>query len=797
MKKIFTLLFLSFISFAVFSQTTYNWVPQTLSPGNNLQGMNDVNDTLVVVGYGNTFMNSNDNGISWSPVKVVDAVYDFNSLSINDEGIGLMSSRRAKIVNYSGIDDIYVNGKLLQTLDNGATWSEMDLSGIGFGGDTLLNPTSVGCYGLDLFTVECIDANNALIYVGWYDINTGSKVSKGAVYYTTDGGTIWSAITDDLGNNIITAIENVGSINYVAGKNTLFKNTFGTNENVDIYPNLVIAEGGDETIYIFDIDVISETEFYVVTATNGIFHTTDGGANFTKYENGAPGGGNDIKAFDDNIIMVLGSSSKSKVTVDGGLNWTSCYPGKSCWEIAGVFNDSIYALGKDIIYKLAVSDLATNPTNWVEQTLTDEGSNIQKMHIIDANNAIVVGYDEFAKTTSDNGITWTDVSMPELFVPGAEDEADIDFVNLTTSDGVSYATSRRIKFIDYPSSGNKPDSYHPGLIFKSTDNWKTWSLMDINEIGKEDEADVSKNPFNENCYGFDPCVIENITDSIIFVWANWYDTVAGYEGRVTHSRVFRSTDSGDTWFSVTDDMGSPYVTKIYFITPDTGYILGNKIFLKTTDACATYTNLYPILDEGEDDNMFIKGIEYINEDEYYIPTTSDGIWKTMDGGASFTEFEGISGTNDFCKLTDTRYLALGSSSKSKLSKDAGATWETCYPGSSIWHIAGIVNDSLYALAKGKIYKIALLELTSDVGFNESIVDDNTINIVYRPSEFEVISSKRNIDICAVYNICGKLIYKSEPNALKCIINHRSYAPGLYFVSTYVNGKRYTNKVIIK
>lgn len=796
MKKIFTLL-LCFISFAAFSQKDYMWVPQTVSPDNNLTQMINVNDTLAIVGLNNTFVSSTDNGLSWSPTKVIDAVHDFNSLSINDAGIGLMSSRRAKIVNFSGINDVLVDGKLLQTLDNGATWSIMDLSGIGFGGDTLLNPNDPGCNALDVYTVECIDENNALINISWYDWNSGSKVSRGAVYYTTDGGTIWSPITGDIGSKVINVIENVGTVNYIGGLSRLLKNTFGTADVVDLFPNLVAANDGDDNIFINDFEIISETEFYVVSSIDGIFYTIDSGATFTKLASGAPGGGNDIKVINENTIMVLGSSSKSMLTVDGGTTWTSCYPGVSCWEIGGVFNDSVYALAKNDIYKIALTDLASAPTNWVAQTLTDKGSNIQKMHIIDANSAILVGYDEFVKTTSDNGINWTDVNIPELFAAGSDEFVDVSYSDIASSEGISYAITKSIKLLDYPTASVHYDTYSSGAMFKSTDNWTTYSVMDIDEIGKESEADVTINPFNDNCYGFSPNAIENVNDSILFVWGNWHDTVAGYEAKVTHSRVFRSIDSGETWFSISDDFGNSYVNEIFFADKDNGFIIGNQILLKTTDGGDNFTDLYPILDEGEDDKMFIKGITYIDENEFYLPTTLDGVWKTLDGGATFTEFDGIAGTNDFYKLNDNRYLALGTSTKSKISKDSGATWEDCYPGSSVWSIGGIVNDSLYALCKGDIYKIALWELVSGEGINQNLADDNTIKILSRQSDLDVVSSTKKIEVCAVYSISGKLIYKSEPNALKCTINHSSYAPGMYFISTYVKGNRYTNKVIFR
>jgi hypothetical protein len=56
------------------------------------------------------------------------------------------------------------------------------------------------------------------------------------------------------------------------------------------------------------------------------------------------------------------------------------------------------------------------------------------------------------------------------------------------------------------------------------------------------------------------------------------------------------------------------------------------------------------------------------------------------------------------------YVVLGSSTKSKVTWDKGATWTSCYPGSTIWKIGGVLNDQLVALAKGKIFRIPMWNL---------------------------------------------------------------------------------------
>lgn len=802
MKKLLLISFSLVWAVALMAQpTVYNWVPQTLSPGNNLQELVVMDDnSLVVTGYNNSFFKSTDQGLSWNPVKVIHTEFDFYSLSMNSSGVGLLSSRFSKIIDYKSGEDVVMSGKILKTIDYGATWSIMDLGGIGVGEPDSLNPNKLGCFSFDIYTVGCVDENNLFAYVGWKDITSGSKVSAGAVYETKDGGATWSSISGDLGSNFITAIQTVGANTIVAGNNTLFKKSGDV--ITDLYPVLTIANGNDEKIFISDIELASETELYIVSVADGIFKSTDAGVSFTKMGSGAPTGGNDIKKIDNNTIIVLGTSAKSKLTVDGGSTWTACYPGASCWEISGVFGDSVVATAKDDIYKIAVADLTTNPTNWKKQNITDKG-NIQQIHIIDADKAILAGIGEVVKATSDKGQTWTDVNLPVLSpIPGDDNaEYEIDFKGVCASDGISYANTRRFYFVDYPNSSPNIDLYFSGLIFTSKDNWETSAMVDLMSIGAKYETDPTKNPFHENCYGFEPFSIECVTDSILYLWGQWNDTTAGFDNKVTHSYVFRSVDSLATWDIVTENLGNSFVTDIHFTDKDNGYIAGNKTLLKTTDGGETFENLYEILDPGAAESMFINAIVYMSDEEIYLPTTADSVWLTTDGGQTFNAVPGVPGGNDFLKLSDTHMLSIGTVSKSFLTWNAGEEWEACSPGVSVWALGGIVDDMVLALTKGDIYKIAVAELLARVDDDDDtvsvkeIISEAGLKLLNRAGELEVLSADEQIDHCILYSITGKVMEERKPQALSCIFNKSSYTPGVYFISTNTAGKRYTHKVV--
>jgi len=800
MRKTLLAFFALVCTLSLTAQTDYNWVQQTLNPDDNLQGMAIMQDSsILVAGYNTVFMKSTDFGQSWSPVMVVDATFDYAALSFGANGNGLLSTRRTKLIDYKTGEDMYIDGRLLKTADYGATWTIMSLDG--FTSDVLeTDPNKVAAYAFDLYFVECVNADTMYAYAGWYNIITGSKVSQGAVFKTYDGGANWTAISGDLKSNVITAIKTSGDNTYIAGNNTFLKKSGET--ITDIYPALVAGDGGtDQTIYIFDIDVVGDDEFYVATSTNGLFYSNDGGATITELGGtGIPSGGNDIKKIADNTIMVMGTTSKSKVTTDNGATWVDCNTGLSIWEIAGVFNDSVVVLAKDVILKLALTDLTSSPKNWVSQTITTIGTNLQQMSIIDENTAIIAGNDQVASITSDKGLSWSELQLPALYEQGSDDaEYPIDFTDVITNDSVSYLTARRVKWIDFPSDSSQLDTYFPGPTFISYDNFTTWSLLDATAFGAATPDDVSQNPFNASCDGFDPYTISCVTDSIVFVWAQWYDFANGIENKTDHSRIFKSVDNGSSWTVISDDFGSKFIKAIHFTDPDNGYIAGNSMLFKTTDGGTTLEDLYPEIDPDGSLAAFFNSLAYYGPDEIYLPSTNDGVWKVTEGGTNFSTLNTLVGSTDLMKVNDTVLIVLGSKDKSFVSKDSGETWEACSPGVSIWAIGGVVRDTIFALTKGDIYKLAIGELTyvepDEPDGITNVLKDNSIKVLNRQNEIEIMSTDKEIEMCALYSISGQMLESNKPMSTSCIFDKTAYQQGLYIVTVTTDSKTSTYKVI--
>jgi len=754
MKNFTFLVSLFFISFSASAQVTFDWEAQSISPGHNLQEMNMVNDTTtLLVGYGKTFVKSADLGLTWDKVPILDPLYDFGDLSINSNGIGYACAGDQKVINNpsGGEQDVYAHGVLLKTTDHGVSWSVFDISVIGEGDDPALNPSAPGCYAMHFRSCEVVDDQIALLGIEWfyYEVSTGDKITYKGVLKTVDGGVSWIAITDN--DKYPMAIEHADTSIYFGGSNHLLKTVTGSDVVTDIYPNL-IAVTGDATVYIYDFAIVNENEIYVITSTNGAYKTLDRGETFTKLDGtGAPSGGNDIFSVNDSVLVILGSSTKSTVSTDYGATWVSCYPVPEpdpkpvFWEIGGVYNDSLYGLAKSKVWKIAVTDLINGPYTWTEQVLTD-GISLQKMHITDATSALIIGNDETFKATDDGGVSWTDIDLPELFIYGAQ----YDFADISTSGGASYASTRR--FLQFECADVNVYGY--GLIYKSMDYWGTWERLDVGNIGDESSIDPSLNPYLEGCYGLSPTELACINDTVVYAYVNWADTIAGADNRTEHSRVYKTIDGGDTWDPVTDDFEKKYVKSIYFIDDNTGFIVGNQILLKTIDAGDSFTDIYPALiaaDPDDDDEFYLNEIHYIDENEWYLSSTSDGVFATLDGGVTYTKFTGISGSNGFYKVDTSTYIVLGNSARSLISWDKGDTWTDCHPASTVWGIGGVLNDSLVGMAKTYLYKIALTDLSgTGIDIISFVLDEQTGDAVINSADHTItVEVKSGTDVSSL------------------------------------------------
>ncbi len=781
-------LLLPVISMSQTSNPVFNWKVQEISKDENLQGMS-VHDenTAVIAGFGNTFKITTDKGISWNDVGLLNPQYNFNDISIAGN-VGYMVGRKTLLVKNpsGGEDDVYVNGVVLKTTDGGNNWSLLDLSKIGEGTNAALNPSLPGCVTLNPYSVLCIDETTALLYLQWYELVSGTRKTHSAIFKTVNGGDKWTAISQDFGASYVTSMKMFGTDIFMGGNKILLKGSTTTNTTTDIFPAFSAVAGSKA--YINEIRSFKPNEISIITSTSGFFTTTDGGNTYTMM-NGISGGFDFFK-YDDKVMIFLGAASGSRATIDGGATWISCSPGKTCIEIPGIFNDSLYTLtNSSVIYKVAVSDMKTGNYKWVEKKIVDGTSPLQKMYRFDTNNALIIGDDQIAKKTTDKGISWTNASLPELYI----NDGLYDFRSVSSSGKAGYTSTRRYKLIDYPSGD---DYYLSGLIFKTEDAWKTWKVLNNKNVGKDTPTDASKYPLMAGCYDMDNYTIECVDAKTAYMYVDWSDTVSIPKTETKHSRVFKTSDGGDLWTAVTKDFGSAIVMSIKF-SGETGYIAGNKILLKTVDGGKTFANLFPKLVVGTDSSLIVSSIAMRSNNEVYFSTSNNkGIFYTGDGGNTFSKMSGVSGGLDFITLDNNSFMSVGAVNSNKFTNDGGITWKDSNLGVAVYAAGKILNDSLYVLGKSNAYKIAVADLDIKT-FVAEVKRPNTVRVLYGTSSLELISADGDIDRCLVYNINGQLVSITEPKASNCTFEYNSFTPGPYIIATVIGGKKYTQKVIFK
>jgi len=774
--------FIIFSLFAIFTtgqNAIFDWQETELSDGNNLQKMTVNGDIAVIAGFGNSFFKSIDGGETWDTLILKYPEFNYMDISIKNS-VGYIVSGKEKM--YDASPDVYASGVIMKTIDGGATWTTIVAPMLGDTDSSAVSPSAALSFGWDFQSVEAVNDSVAFCGLRWYEYTPSKNISHSGVFKTSDGGANWINMSGDMGSNVITSIVFNGDNGFAGGKELLFKASASSDTLIDIFA----AMPGDGTDYITDITIVDSSELYISTMLDSIYLSNDGGTTFGKF--GTVKGGWDICKLNDSTLVVAGGKSKSYVSTNNGQSWSLLGISTSVWEIAGVINDSINMLTKGVIYKCAVADLVAGNYNFVQQIVN--GSNLQKAFIADENNMIIVGSDGGFFKTTDAGLTWSPVAIPENPALNAMYE-DIDFNGLTNNGDEAYVCFNRFKFVDYPSSSENHDIYWSGGIVYTDDNWETNKSLDIAKIGKADSDDITKNPNHVSCNGVNTSVVKLLDNGSLLLWARWYDYSTGI--KVEHSRVFKTTDGGKNWTVITKDFEKNYVQAIA-ASGDTIYIAGYQILLKSTDGGDNFTDLYANLDEGEDDKMFINSITLGNENQFFLTTSVDSVYMTADGGVTFQTLSNSKGANDIFVFDYNSWIMMGTTGKSKFTNNEGETWADCHPGSSIWEIGGIYGDKFYALAKGKVFTnlVENFDLTTSI---KEIKLDNELTVRYKPLSIEVVSLENEIERCKVYSITGKLISDYEPNNRSYELQRSNFQPGIYILDATIAGKRHTKKIV--
>ncbi|MCE4564424.1 T9SS type A sorting domain-containing protein [Maribellus sp. CM-23] len=781
--KIFTLLFfiagLSFL--AVGQNPVFNWEKTVLSE-NLLKRMEINGNNAIIAGYDNAFFKSTDGGASWDTLNLIQPV--FNLFDISVKGNTGYSIARSKML-YNAKHDVYADGFIMKTSDGGTTWAVVDAPVFELANNPALSPNDTLCYAIDYQSIETVNDTVAFCGVRWFSYTNTNRVIHNGIFKTQDGGSTWTNISGDMGSNVTSCITFWGDNGFAGGNKHLFKLSANADTVIKCFDKL--SDNGQG--FINDISMVSENEIHLVTSRDSVFYSTDGGIHFTKY----PGikGGQDIFNVNDSTMVVSGISNNSFVSTDSGQSWKNLNLSTSIYEIVGIMSDSLILLANSAIYKIAINDLLSENYTFSSETLGN--GNLQKAYIANENEMTVVGYEASFLKTTDGGVNWNSVEIPHI--PAMDRFCEkIDFNGLSMVGDKGYASFNKIRFVDYKT---KDDIYWSGGIIYTKDNWETWNFLDVSKIGKNNPEDISMNPNHTNCGGVNTGMLKYTSDDVLLLYCDWNDYIAE---RAEHGRIFKTMDGGKNWFPVSDDFLKLSINSL-LVQGDTMYIGGYKTLQKSTNAeiktgtsIIDFTNLYPILDEGEDDAMSVNSV-WADKDELFVITTSDSCFMSTNGGSSFSAFGETIGSNDFYRFDNNSVMLLGSSTKSRFTNNM-TDWVDCSPGVNIYTIGGVYNGKIYALAKGDIYSTSIegLDIKTSVPITQL---RKGLNVYYGSHSVQVVADNDEIERCTLYSINGKMISVHQPNNRTYRFDTRNYQPGIYIVHCVVGGRAFSNKVIFK
>lgn len=767
-----TLSFLSLLTVSanIWAQT-YNWTEQIITDrAENLQNFAQAEDgSATIVGFGNIFERTTDGAASWQDAGVITNADEFDYQDISFFGdIGYAVAMTGfKVVNRESVD-LYANSPILKTIDGGMTWSLLSTEGMGSGDDASLNITAVGNYMYKFTSVECINDTVAYISAYWKDVDNEAHQN---VYKTTNAGTTWSAIIPDNKTNIVNSILEYNGNMYIAGKETLYKISVETDSLTNLYP--IVDEGEDDGMYFAHTTTHNNTLIFPTTG-DSIWTTSDEGATFQKLPNIKKG--NIVYKHNDSTYVVGSGSSDTKASTDGGKTWLDCSADESLWN-GGIVGDSLVGLGKQDIFTMALTDIDNGIFNWTKNTVSNKNKNLKA---ITTNNGTtyIAGMGDILISSTNGTSDFTEADIPnksDIIYASVE----IDFRGLAQGKGgAAIASTRKYKLVDYPTSG-PDDIYANGVIYKTDDNWSSYDVVDESLIGKKYGDAPYLNPNSTGCYGLDFYSAECINDTTFYVSTQWYDTLST-DTKITYTRVFKTTNGGESWDTITSELNGKNIQTINF-NDDLGYIGGSKTFLKSSDGGKTVENLYPKLEALADDNIYIQSVEISGADTLYVLSTSDGVFTSFDAGATFSLVPDNEGANGFVFIDTDSWMLLGSSNKSKYTNNSGTTWEGCYSGSTSYGTGGIYNDSIIALCKSKIYKLAVADLDSDIsGINEAKTSESKIKIWQNGSALN-IQSESQVSYILLYNISGQLVKSARANSNFHSMNISQLSRGIYIV----------------
>ena len=434
---------------------------------------------------------------------------------------------------------------------------------------------------------------------------------------------------------------------------------------------------------------------------------------------------NQFIMYKDGLTGFITNSKGAYRTLDGGITWEKMpltgIPSKIDGYEVNLVN--LYFKTKDVVFYILTNKVngkriykSSDCGNTWKEVAKDiypyyrlpVGIIVLNMHWNDET-GYLYGNAFYAKT-EDGGETWTKYCYDESLYE-VEQEVIWSYDNGAAIISEDQHTTNRVFF---SKDGNPTEKYNVQLtgdyyltmaqdinghlyalndhgdFWHSTDSAKTWTTKSIG--GEYDYLGISGMHFFNEMVGV--VVGYNLTSYVTEdggeTWAKYvHEGADGFsqsssgiyvkdENEVfitgNTGRLFHSLDGGDTW--EWQDIHNDKLYEIEFPTPETGYIIGPQVLLKTVDG----GNIW---EKKKLRIVYAHYIDFLNENVGYIGYSSmhPSLHKTINGGANVYDLydplydDNKNDYTPFSFLTETKGLVCADNGNLLYTGNGGDTWE--------------------------------------------------------------------------------------------------------------------------
>lgn len=613
-KSILPFLFL--ISLNIFSQQS-DWFWQNPVPqGDNLNSVFTINNnTAIAVGDCGVIIKTTNGGINWDFYNIQDTnifkcIYFINSLTGWIAGGTYSSPNMTNVIlktTNGGQNWIYQQASLLDHRLN-TIYFINNMTGYCAGGNFTqgkVNKTTNG--GINWIDINT-SFNSEIYSLFFINPNTGWAGFTGKIAKTTNGGVNWYTVTGLSGNFV--SINFLDTLNGFAGKQSGV--TYRT------------TNGGDNW---FTTSLSGRSIFFInqytgwITGSASVYKTTDAGHNWLQYNCQTNEQLNSISFGNAETGWTVGLYGTIQKTTDGGITWHNGLEGFSILN----FGDANF-VNENTGYIVGGLLSIPNPFGFIYKT-TNSGNSWNEIYsfsvyfegidFINLSTGWVCGtdfesneYEVSIFKTTDSGTTW-DQQYTNL---GGE-SVNVDFIDQNTGFVVSRSvnsffvgtvfktTNGGVNWSQFSLGLNTSimDSYFldsntgwlscmQGKVFKTTNSGVNWIFIptgltqELRSIYFMNSETGWLSSINGAIYGttnggtswFDQCWVIGYVSDITFV-----NNQLGW-GTTNFGELIYTTNLGVTWKN-SERLTYNSIGEVLFITPETGWLIGNRTILKTTN----------------------------------------------------------------------------------------------------------------------------------------------------------------------------------------------------------------------